>query len=325
MKDFSNSKRPTHKPMTVRDARKASKANVRRYMEIVSAALGKNSYAKKNPKRFQALLGKRRYAGKILASDVEARFDLQQQLVKHIVDHKKQNPDQRFFFLSFMSDPFRSAKKDPIIWLKRLRVMTDKAIRMLCKKHKLIGGIGMVECAFVLNPVDLREPVYQWHAHALVWAADDFNQSEAKDSLNGLRNWNCASGIDPIRMKEITPDRGSPAYWAYYLSKMPVDAVNFVESEEGKFKIRNTTKGYRDDAILRLHEALVRIPLQDLLFGIADGKFIRDPVMRVVKTNHRLRRKDQVPIDFRNRPQKWFKKIWSSSRADHTKPWAIYL
>lgn len=317
------SKEPV-RPKTLRDARKASKENREAFTILMQETFQRFSYTKKFPTRFNALLGLRPYNKKPLASDAHARFVLMKNLVKHFDEHQKQNPEQRFFFLTLMSDEFRTPKKAPAIWLKRLRVKTDKVLRSLCKEHGAIGAIGMIECTYITNAVDERMSVFQWHSHAILWADKNFDYAAARKALKDCTSWRCASGMDPIRIKEITPDRGRIAYLGYYMAKLPVDAVNVLERPDGTQKVRKTQKGYRPDVQLRLFEALSRIELHELVFSVEDGKFIRDPVMRNVRAAKKVFRTNLKPIDV-SKVRKWFKRLWKGSKAEHRKGWFISI
>lgn len=322
MTKISKCIKPTHKRKSVRDARKASKKNRTSYVREIQAALEQLGMRKRYAKRMAALLGLRPYRGKILASDAISRFVFQQQLMRHLFEHKKQNPDQRFFFVTLLSDEFRTSKVAPALWLKRLRVKSDKAMRIICKDFGAIGAIAMIEGAWVTQSLDERTGMFQFHTNGIVWADQSFDLRAAQHALDSLTNWRCVSGVRPIKMHEITPEMGSIAYWGYYMSKLPVDAVNVFEKDGGGIKVWKTQKGYRPDVRVRLFEALSQITLQDLVFSIGDGKFLRDPVMRATKEAKRIHRTDLKMHDV-TRANKWFKKVWARSRANHPTGWFI--
>lgn len=68
-------------------------------------------------------------------------------------------------------------------------------------------------------------------------------------------------------------------------------------------------KGYRPDVQLRLFEALSQIPLQELMFSVEDGKFIRDPVIRATRNAKCVHRSDLKPHDV-IKARQWFKVLW---------------
>lgn len=310
-------------PRTLRDARKYLKKNSEAYRDSITEAIEAQNLSNKQKKKFEALLGLQPYAGKLLASDMEAKAEMGRQFISLVASHHQQFPKQRFFGITMMSDEFRVSKKEPVLWLKRLVRKSDKTIRMLCDEHGLIGGIGIVEPVFVLNPPDKRQPEYPFHVHALVWAEEDFDLKAAKHALREQSHWTSSLGLDPIRIKELTEDRCHPSWWAYYMSKSPVDAGNIVEQSNGLFKVRKTLEGYRPDAKLRLLEGLSQSYLQDFIFAVKDGKFIRDPLMRRTKEARKLVHPDKKKVDVSKRSQ-WFRSLWKSSRAKHNKPWQTY-
>lgn len=324
MTNFSASRNTYSTPKTLRDARRASKKNSTDYRESMKEAIQRVKCSITMKKKLEALLGWRPYSGKLLGSDMEAKDELRRQLISHVSAHEKQNPTQRFFHLIMLSDEFRVSKKEPHLWLKRLRSKSDKVVRMLCKELGLLGGIGMIEGSFVLNSPDTREAGYAFHTHVLVWADADFDEAQAKQALKALPNWRSSLGLDPIRLKEITAARGVAAYLAYYMAKNPVDATNIIEKADGSFKVRKTTKGYRTDAKLRLLEGLSQCYLQDMLFGVADGKFLRDPVIRCTKEARKLAHRDLKSVDVTRR-DRWFYKLWKASKADHSITWKTYV
>ena len=274
-------------------------------------------------KKFEAVLGLQPYAGKLLASDMEAKAEMGRQFISLVAAHHHQFPTQRFFGLTMMSDEFRVSKKEPVLWLKRLVRKSDKTIRMLCEKHGLSGGVGIVKPVFVMNPPDKRTPEYAFHVHALVWAEEDFDLKAAKATLGDQSHWTSSLGLDPIRIKELTEDRGHPSWWAYYMSKSPVDAINIKEKSNGSFKVRKSLEGYRPDAKLRLLEGLSQSYLQDFVFGVKDGKFLRDPLIRRTKEARKLAHFGKKKVDVSKRAQ-WFRNLWKGSRAKHSKPWQTY-
>lgn len=312
-----------HTPRTLRDARIYLKKNSKAYRESITDAIEAQDLTSKRQKKFEALLGLRPYAGKLLASDMEAKAEMGRQLISLVASHHQQFPKQRFFFLTMLSDEFRASKKEPVLWLKRLVRKSDKTIRLLCDEHGLIGGIGIVEPVFVLNPPDKREGEYPFHVHALLWAGEDFDLKAAKGTLGEQSHWVSTLGLDPIRIKELTEARGHPSWWAYYLSKNPVDAVNMVEQPNGSFKVRKTLEGYRPDAKLRLLEGLSQSYLQDFIFAVKDGKFIRDPLMRRTREARKLAHPDQKRVDVSKRAT-WFRSLWKDSRAEHDKRWQTF-
>lgn len=322
MRKNSTSKGNSASPRTLRDARKASKKNSEKYRASMSDAMKRLKCSKALERKLSALLGWRPYRGKLLASDMEARDELRAQLIALIHSHQRQNPSLRYFFLTMISDEFRVSKRQPELWLKRLRSKCDKAIRMLCDQHDLLGGVCMIEPVFIMNPPDKRRPEYAFHAHALVWADTGFDLPEAKKSLEKLSGWHCSLGLDPIRIKELTPKRGKAAYWAYYMAKHPHDALNLKESVDGSFLSFKTTKGYRPDAKLRLLEGLSQCALADMFFGVKDGKYVRDPVIRRTKAARKLAHPRIKPVDVAKCPS-WWRKLWRGSRANHKKAWLI--
>ena len=310
------------KPRTLKDARRMGKKNSENYSAAIDEALKSLCANRALRRKISALLGRRPYKGKIRASDIEARDELRRVLIELVHAHQKQNPTQRFFFLTMFADEFRVEKSRPKLWLKRLRSKSDKVIRMLCKDFGMLGGIGTIEPAFLMNAPDLRKPVYPFHSHVLAWSEKDFDLAAAKGALQNLSNWHCSLGLDAIRIKELTADRGVASYWAYYMLKHPYDAMNIIEGENGKLNVRKTVKGYRPDARLRLLEGLAQCDMQDLIFGVKDGKFIRDPAIRRMKEARKLAHPLEKPRDV-SRARKWFKELWENSRACHKNSWLI--
>lgn len=307
-----------HKRKTRKDAVAAGRKNSKKFAEKVDEYLAKRKLYRKVKRTLEAVLGRRPYRGQLRASDIGARDELRKQTISLINAFQKQNPHLRFFFITLLAQECDVSKKAPILWLRRLRGKADKALRDL----DIEGAIAMIEPDFIPRPPDTHRPVYSFHVHALAWAEKGFDLEAAREQLAESKSWSNAWGIPPTDIGEITTEMGVAAWWAYYLTKLPVDAKNVIERADGTMKLMSTQKGFRGDAVLRLVEGLAQCHLAELFFGVKDGKNVRGPIWRATTAARKLAHPDLKAMSLDRLPS-LFKRFWRRSRADHHRSWKI--
>lgn len=323
MRKFSKPDIDYDKPRTVKEARAMNKFQAQEYRKIMLKTFDKMKISGKRRKVFEALLGKRPHKGNPRASNNEALMELRKNLIELVHGYQKQNPDHRLFFVTMMSDEYRVDKTKPWLFLKKLKAKSYKLIdKELCKKHGVLGGVGAIEPVFIPNPPDDREPVYAFHTHVLLWADKDVDLKAMEESLAEATNWHCSPPLTALQIKEITPKIGKPAWWAFYMLKPPIDALNMVEGKDGKLTTRKTTKGYRPDARLRLFEGLSLFDLNELVFSVRDGSYVLRPALKAMKAKWKLAHPDLSPVDI-SEAVRMFKRLWKTSRANHKHAWRV--
>ena len=127
--------------------------------------------------------------------------------------------------------------------------------------------------------------------HAIAWSKEPFDHIAAERDLNGSRAWRCDLGAAPVKIIPIKNTKRDLVQTAYYLIKMPHSAKirSPKKGKPGEFRLRDVIKGYRSEFAFRTFEGLTQMKLIDTLFGVGDGKALRQNVRRELERWHRSR------------------------------------
>lgn len=239
----------------------------------------------------RALMGVRYRAENVLWSDMTARHFASRSLATLMARHYREAPAGRsYYMLSFADDCGTTSDRVPHLAIKQLTEKVRRAITALelhafvmLEVHPLTNYPGGGDGRFLLLG-----------AHAIAWADLPFDHDTHAAALCASPAWQCTLGARPVDIEPIEP--GTIESVAYYLMKQVPSAKNFRPDAKanGRHKMMDTTKGYRDELAFRLFEGQSQVELASVMFGIGDGSRVRQAIREAVTNWHRARREPMV-------------------------------
>lgn len=225
-----------------------------------------------------------------LLSDLRARREASYLLIELLSCHWSLNrfqPGQTYLFLTFIDDMGNTSDRRPEVNLGALKGKIDKATRRMG-----LNGIAMIENQAITNyPRKGGGRTLMFHAHAVAWTTDPALAHRTAMEINRSTSWNNSFGAVPLKIKEMTAQRGEIDHLAYYISKLPYDAKNRMPHKErpGRHILMQTIAGYPPELALRIFEGLSQIELPDVVFGVGEGTALRADWLRGLMAWHRER------------------------------------
>jgi len=231
-----------------------------------------------NQRRFQALCGFRPMGGQLRHSDIPARRKFARLVAREIHRLYLNDPELKFMFLTLLADEGITSDRRPVCYVEQLR---DKARRAMMALG--VDGISAIEITPLMNfPQKGRGRSLLLHVHMLIWYNPKQHEPKPVHDLwpeRGYCAWSCRFGADPIRVTVITPEMGTPGYWAAYMLKGAHEAKNRVPRTRtlgtvGDYKLMSTIEGYRPELAMRLQEFSSQVPLTAMSLGTKGGAII---------------------------------------------------
>ena len=259
------------------------KKSHRVFRDMLDRRLDQLKPSEKDASRMRALMGDGPMNGQIRASDLSAHLRYALYIAKEVRELARVSDHLRFYHITLLADEGFMSERTPKFMKRKL---VSRANRAMAKAG--LDGIYVIENQVRTGyPAGGKGKSILAHVHILAWKPLDAPDSAAADVRDAItsskrrRNygWTSRLGAPPVVVKEITPAMGCPSYWIAYLMKMPKDAKNLMPrkpKETGsvgapKAKLRNTFKGYRREAAMRLYELSAQMPLSSTAHGRGAG------------------------------------------------------
>jgi hypothetical protein len=245
-----------------------------------------------------ALLGIHGHAERILWSDVAARYKASKLFATLMAQHRAARPNTRTYYLiTLIDDCGTTSDRTPNL---ALETMTMKAWRALNSMN--LNAVGMLEVHPLMNypgGKDGRSLIL--HGHAIAWADAPFNHRAAEAAFNASPAWTCSLGAKPVDIRPIDPAPGHIERVAHYLAKAAISVKNLMPkiNKPGRFKMKDTTAGFRDGLASRLFEGQSQVELMSVMFGVGEGSMVRQAIRTELTRWHAARKGDVlVPKTF---------------------------
>jgi len=244
-----------------------------------------------------AMVGIEGYSQHLLASDMSARRESDAKFAKIMAKHfnASSSSSRCYYFATFFDDVGVTSDRLPVVNLKALHNKVYRALKAL-----EVHAVAVIEDHPLINyPGGGKGRSLLWHAHAILWTDNPIDPNDAVATLTKSGAWTCALGAPPIDIVPIVDDVEHIKRVAHYLLKPPHSAKNRMPSTKrpGEFLLMDTTAGYRNGLALRVLEGLSQIELMDLVFGVGDGKKIRQDLRGHMTRWHRQRPLEDTMLD----------------------------
>lgn len=276
------------------EARQANKARLLSYRSEVCHGVGKFDVGDEEKKMLLAFLGVGGRSERLLWSDALAAYVASKRLAAMMQAHYMRNPNQSLWLATFKDECGIASDRVPYV---RIREITDKIRRAVAilKAHAFV----VIEVHPLMNhPGGGAGRTLLFHAHAILWSDGDFDGDGAMKLLNSSRAWSNSLIADPVHIIPIGDTREDIERVTLYMMKRPHSAKNRMPDNKrpGKFILMDTTAGYRDEFALRVFEGLSQIELMDTIFGVGDGRAIRQRLSTDMRNWHRARGSEGVLV-----------------------------
>lgn len=271
------------------------------FLRKTRQAITSNKFNEQQKYIINAFLGKNKTCSEnLIASDCQARWKALNYTAKLIVEKFKDNLEinKNVIFGTLIDNSGNTSERVPIADIGGFKA---KAYRTL--KSIGINAIGVIEVHPLINyPQKGNGGTLMFHCHFIGWKEGPIDIDAIQMAMNGSRAWNCSLGADPVKLQtlECTPPNLTAV--AHYMFKPPHSAKNHMPSKlkPGKFVMMDTISGYRPGLALRVVEGLSQIELMDLVFGVLEGKALRQALRSKMVDWHRdrIRGGAAVPASF---------------------------
>lgn len=245
-----------------------------------------------------ALLGIHGHAERILWSDIPARYKASRALASHMAQHQATSPATRtYYFMTFIDDIGMTSDRVPNLAIEPIIQKVRRAVSSL-KVHSIV----MLEVHPLMNyPGGQAGRSLLLHAHAIAWTDEPFDHGRAEAAFNASPAWTCSLGAKPVDIRPIDRAPGHMERVAHYLAKQVPSVKNLMpsHSKPGRFIMLDTTRGYRNGLACRIFEGQSQVELMSVMFGVGDGRVVRQAVRAELTRWHAARSSDVlVPKTF---------------------------
>jgi hypothetical protein len=282
-----NTKNYTKYDQDFKQSRKLHFDTCKKHQSVCLQSIENRKFTSTDKEDFEALLGKGdNYADHMPSSDMKLRNKMVKLLIDELsglLNRAEADPSLTLYWITFVGDRYMINERGGTAEVHKLKVAVQAAIRTYTSFH----AIGVIENQAVVNyPKDQEGKSLSVHAHVLCWGTSD-DAAELKKRAKGFK-----SSITklPIHSKKVHLAEGSIGKLARYMSKPPYSGkeVDFGKLEEGSrclFNARRLELHHH----LRLFEYSAKLPMEQTLFGVGEGTYIRNRVVIGMKNWQKAR------------------------------------
>lgn len=237
------------------------------------------------------------YADHMPSSDIRLRYETGKRIIDQWHElYLKSTFDTRLkvFGMTFVDDGFMANERCGTAEVYRLREKVANALR----SHTSLNAFCIVENQPIVNyPQDQKGKDFSIHVHGIGWGYD---ADDPKKLIACAKGFKSSITKLPIHLKPVRLFEGSVSKLARYSIKPPTwgKAVNFDLLAAGArclFPCKRMELYHH----VRLFEYGAKLPMEQTLFGVREGTFMRNAVVSGFKHWHANRKGTEVQIGHR--------------------------
>lgn len=238
-----------------------------------------------------ALCGIEGHPEAMLASDAPLTHRAAIILENWLLAQRDEHPDRSFYHATFVDHSFNTLDTAPVVPLTKIR---KRVVRLISKAG--LSGLVRIEVDPLVNHKASDGRPLLWHAHALMWADEEFDHQGWSDRLNESHHWNCSFGAKPILLKPLNDGIMDSQRLAHYIFKLP-ETASFFKREQGYNVMHSVKQSYRGYFRMRVLECLSKIEFCDTIAGVRQGAELRQHIRHQTRDWHNQRNGWMLPRD----------------------------
>lgn len=279
-------------------SKKLLKRDCKAHIDVVLDAFENRKFVNTAREDIGVLLGNDGfYADHMPSSDIRLLYERGKRIIDQWHElYLKTTFDTRLkvFSFTFVDDGFMANERCGTAEVYRFREKVANAIR----SHTSLNAFFVVENAPIVNyPQDQKGKVFSIHVHGIGWGYD---ADDPKKLITGAKGFKSSITKLPIHTKPVGLFEGSVSRLARYDAKPPTwgKEVNFdllAAGERSLYPCKRMQLYHH----LRLFEYGAKLPMEQTMFGVREGAFMRNAVVSGIKHWQANRKGTEVQIGHR--------------------------
>lgn len=232
-------------------------------------------------RRLKALLGIDGHCAGLPASDITASVQSMELFYRVVDDFMRHNipADVRRYLCTWACDTGLTGDQCPHLRLKALKAKTYNQIRTMS-----LHALAKIEIQALTDYPFPRMNTLMMHAHGIGWGqTSDETLVAATKKTNGSRAWKNHFDAKAVQVNPPVFEDGDIPGWGCYMWDLPDYGKRRCIKRGGKIRFENHVSTYPASLALRIMEGLSYFTIPDLVFGVGDGKYLRQGWARALQ------------------------------------------